>query len=73
MTEDDVFKILKEEMDVKNMDSEGQWDSLEQVELLIRFEDEFGEKFKGIPEQEIATMTTPRKVIEVLKKHSLVE
>ena len=74
MNGDDVLKILndllKSDLD---MDGEGQWDSLNFIEILQEFDEVFEGKIDEIPQQELATMTTPRKVIDLLRKHKLIE
>lgn len=75
MNSEDVMKILEKTLASKfDMDGEGQWDSINQIEILQAFDDEFGEEAVAkIPQQELATMTTPRKIIDLLKKHNVIE
>ena len=75
MTEKDVIELIEEEIGIKvEMDTEGQWDSLDYITVVQRLDEELGGQVDGkIPEQELATMTTPRKIIALLKKHKLVE
>ena len=73
MTGDEVMKLLEKTIGIKmDMDTEGQWDSLDQVTILQKFDDVFEGKVDNLPEQELATMTTPRKIIDLLRKHKLI-
>ena len=74
MTEKDVMQILEDTLSSRlNMEGEGQWDSLDQVTILQKFDDVFEGEVDKIPQQELATMTTPKKVIDLLKKHKIIE
>ena len=74
MNEKDVMKILDETLASKlDMDADGQWDSLDHVTILQKFDDVFEGKVDKIPQQELATMTTPRKIVDLLKKHKIIE
>ena len=74
MNEQDVMKILEDLLEVKlDMDGEGQWDSLDYVEILQKFDDVFGSVIDDIPQQKLVTMTTPRNVINLLREHKIIE
>ena len=74
MTEKGVMDVLEKLFDMElSMDDEGQWDSLNHIEILQEFDTIFKGEVDKIPQQELATMTSPRKIIDLLKKHGLVE
>ena len=74
MTEKEVITLIEEEIGIKlEMDTEGQWDSLDYITVVQRLDEEFDGKVDKVPEQELATMTTPRKIINLLKKHKIIE
>jgi len=74
MTEKQIMDILEDELVSKlEMDAEGQWDSLDYVTIIQRLDTEFDGKVEEVPEQELATMTTPRKIINLLREKKIIE
>lgn len=74
MNEKEVIGILEDELGIKlEMETEGQWDSLDYITIIQRLDEELDGKVEEIPEQKLATMTTPKKIVELLRRHKLVE
>lgn len=82
MTENDVIKIIKGELALKELDlnSDNGADSLDQVKVLTAVEDgvgkvrgEEGFRFSETLEKELGTTLIPRKILDILKREGFVE
>jgi acyl carrier protein len=73
MDESDVLKIISSEIcsDKLEMETEGQWDSLDHVKVLMALDDATGNKLKDIRELEHAM--TPKRIIDILKENRIIE
>ena len=66
-TEVDVIEIIKKEICVDKLDlaQEGQWDSLDLVQVLMALDDAFDNKLKDV--RELQTVKNPQQIIDVLR------
>jgi acyl carrier protein len=73
MKESEVIDIISKELSttVVNLDTEGLWDSLDLITVLMALDVAYNEKLKDI--RELQTVKTPRDIIEILKTHGLVD
>lgn len=73
MTENEVLEIIKKEIaaDLLDLDAEV-WDSLDQVTILTALDVALDGKLDKLDDKELATANTPRKIIDILKKYSLI-
>jgi len=73
MKESDVIDIIKKELSVEGeleLDTEGQWDSLDLITVLMALDVAYGEKLKDI--RELQNVKTPRDILNILKTHGLI-
>ena len=74
MKESEVIDIIKKELSVEGeleLDTDGQWDSLDLITVLMALDVAYGEKLKDI--RELQTVKTPRNIIDILKQHGLID
>ena len=74
MTELQVIDIIKKELSVEGelqLDTDGQWDSLDLITVLMALDVAYEEKLKDI--RELQTVKKPRDIIDILKTHGLLE
>lgn len=75
MKESEVLELIKEKLalDTIDMDTEGQWDSLDQIQALMAIDEKLNVKFEDRVEKELGTAMTPRKIIDILRREGFVE
>ena len=75
ITQQEVIDTIKEKLalDKIDLETEGQWDSLDQVQALIALDEKFNIKFHDAVEKELGTAMTPQKIIDILKREGYVE
>jgi acyl carrier protein len=75
ITEQEVLDTIKEKLalDMIELETEGQWDSLDQVQALIALDEKFNIKFGENVERELGAAMTPKKIIDILRREGLVE
>jgi acyl carrier protein len=75
LSEKDILDTIKDKLglDKIDMETEGQWDSLDQVSALIALDEKFNIKFKDEVEKELGTAMTPKKIIYILRREGYVE
>ena len=74
MKQSEVEAIIKKELSVEGeleLDTDGQWDSLDLITVLMALDVAYNEKLKDI--RELQTVKTPRNIIDILKTHGLIE
>ena len=73
MKESEVIDIIKKELSAEtiDLDTEGLWDSLDLITVLMALDVAYEEKLKDI--RELQTVKTPRNIIDILKTHGLIE
>ena len=73
MKESEVIELIKKELavDAVELDTEGLWDSLDLITVLMALDVAYNEKLKDI--RELQTVKTPRDIINILKQHGLLD
>jgi len=73
MKESEVIDLIKKELavDAVEMDTEGLWDSLDLITVLMALDVAYNEKLKDI--RELQTVKTPRDILNILKTHGLLD
>jgi len=73
MKESEVIDIIKKELSAEtiDLDTEGLWDSLDLITVLMALDVAYEEKLKDI--RELQTVKTPRNIIDILKTHGLID
>ena len=73
MKQSDVEAIIKKELSIEGdlqLDTDGQWDSLDLITVLMALDVAYGEKLKDI--RELQSVKTPRDILNILKTHGLI-